>query len=115
MLDNVVPLSFPFFAKVENVPLHLSRQGLELIPEPGEDLSLTGDEVGNPSVRAEIADDDDGVVGQDELFKSVFVSTVDDIREDGIAIATEKALDDIGADFAISGVVECVAHIDLVF
>ena len=97
------------------MPLHLFGEGLELVPETGEDLPLTGDEVGNPPVRAEIADDDDGVVGQDELFKTFVVSPIHDIDEDGFAVATEHSLDDIGADGVVGVVEGVVAHISCVF
>ena len=99
--DDVVPLAFPVLAQVKDVPLHLLGQGLELVPKTGEDLTLACDEVGDVSVRAEVADDDDAVVGQDELFKSLFVTTVDDIGEDGVAVAPEHGLDDLGADSSV--------------
>ena len=92
------------------MPLHLFGESLELVPKAGVNLPLSGDEVGNPPVRSEIADNDDGVVGQDELFQTLVVTAVDDIGEDGLAVAAEEVLDDIGADFAVGGVVEGVAH-----
>ena len=94
------------------MPLHLFRECLELVPETGEYLPLTGDEVGDVPVRAEIADDDDAVVGQRELFQTFLVSPINDVDEDGLAVATEQGVDDIGADFVVVGVVESVvAHI----
>jgi len=114
-LDDVVTPSFPILAKVKDVPLHLFRERLELVPESGVYLPLTGDEVGNPPVRSEISDNDDCVVGQDKFFQTFLVSSVHDIGEDGLAVATEEVLDDIGADFAVVGVVEGVAHILFLF
>lgn len=114
-LDDVVTPSFPILAEVKDMFLHLFRECLELVPETGVNLPLTGDEVSDVPVRAEIADDDDGVVGQNELLCTVFVPTVDEGGEDGLAVATEESVDDIGADFAVVGVVESVAHIHISF
>ena len=109
-LDDVVPPAFPILAEVKDVPLHLFGESLELVPKAGEYLPLAGDEVGNPSVRAEIAYDDDAVVGEDELFQTFLVSPIHDVGEDGVAVTAEEVFDDIGADFAVGGVVEGVAH-----
>lgn len=78
--------------------LHLFREGAELVAKARENLPLACDKVGDVAVGAEVADDDDGIVRQHELFRSVLVSPVEESREDGVAVATEHGLDDIGAD-----------------
>ena len=114
-LDDVVTLAFPLIADVKDVPLHLFGEGFELVPETGEDLPLTGDEVSNPPIGTEIPHDDDGVVREDEFLQPLFVSSIHDIDEDGVAVATEHSLDDIGADGVVGVVEGVVAHISCVF
>lgn len=105
-LDYVITFPLSVLAKVEDVPLHFPRQGLELVSEAGENLPLSCYEVGDVPVRAEIADDDDGVVGEDEFLQTFVVAAVDDIGKHGLAITAEGVLDDVGADESVAGVVE---------
>ena len=94
--------------------LHLPRQGAELVAKARENLPLACDEVGDVAVGAEVADDDDGIVRQHELFRPVLVSSVDESREDGSAVAPEQGLDDIGADGGGGVVASGVLHISWV-
>ena len=114
-LNNVISLSLPIIAEVENVSLHLFGQGFELAPKPGEDLPLASDNVGNMAVSAEIAHNDDGVVGENELLETISVSTVKDIGEDWIAVSSEGVLDDVSAGGVGGVVVGVVFHNVLCF
>lgn len=104
-LDDIVSFPLAVIAEVEDVSLHLRGEGFELLPESGEDLPTAGDKVSDMPVRAEVADDDDGVVGQDEFFQSVLMTAVCDVHEHGVAVTAKGVLDDVGADLSGVGVV----------